>query len=205
MNRPRKGLTTPAIPQRFTSLSSSRWIDLARLTVVILCLTLVSAPLQAVEPDEVLDDPVLEGRARELSKEIRCLVCQNESIDSSNAQLAKDLRVIVRERLVAGDSDQEVYDYLVARYGDFVLLRPPMRPETYFLWYGPAVVLLLGAAGVGFYFMRLKQRAASEAPSPLSDQEQEQLARLLAGTEQQGSGADVSGQSQPGRPRGADQ
>src|SRR3546814_5271106 len=90
----------------------------------------------------MLDDPVLEQRARDLSAEIRCVVCQNESIDSSNAELAHELRVLVRERLVAGDSDQEVPDYLVARYGDFVLLRPRMKPSTYLLWYGPFLILL---------------------------------------------------------------
>lgn len=171
------------------------------LLFLVLGLLMTAQPLQAVEPDEVLEDPILEGRARELSKEIRCLVCQNESIDSSNAQLAKDLRVIVRERLVAGDSDREVYDYLVARYGDYVLLRPPMRPETYFLWYGPVVVLLLGAAGIGVYFMRLKKRAAGEALAPLSSQEERRLAELLAATEPErnqqdagrGTGSDRAG------------
>src|SRR3546814_8042783 len=97
---------------------------------------LLAAPALAVEPSEMLDDPVLEQRARDLSAEIRCVVCQNESIDSSNAEIAHELRVLVRERLVAGDSDPEVLDYLVARYGDFVLLRPPMKPSTYLLWYG---------------------------------------------------------------------
>ncbi len=149
--------------------------------LVFICLFLV-APALAVEPDEVLDDPVLEARARELSAEIRCLVCQNESIDSSNAPLAKDLRIIVRERLVDGDSNQEVLDYLVARYGDFVLLRPPMKPATYFLWFGPLVILLLGTLGVGTYFVSLKRRAASEAPVPLSAEEQQRLNELLADT-----------------------
>lgn len=152
-----------------------------QMTVVFLCLFLV-APALAVEPDEVLDDPVLEARARELSAEIRCLVCQNESIDSSNAPLAKDLRIIVRERLVGGDSNQEVLDYLVARYGDFVLLRPPMKPATYFLWFGPLVILLLGTLGVGTYFVSLKRRAASDTPVPLSAEEQQRLNELLADT-----------------------
>ena len=97
----------------------------------------------AVEPDEMLHDLALEARARELSANIRCLVCQNQSIDDSNASLAKDLRILVRERLVAGDEDQQVLDYLTSRYGDFVLLEPPMRPGTYALWYGPAIILLL--------------------------------------------------------------
>ncbi len=144
----------------------------------LLCLVL-AAPVLAVQPDEVLDDPVLENRARELSAEIRCLVCQNESIDSSNAPLARDLRIIVRERLVEGDSDQQVLDYLVARYGDFVLLRPPFKPETYFLWFGPAIILLLGAIGVGFYFVSQKRRAVNDAPQPLSAEEKRRLAALL--------------------------
>ncbi|WP_193366966.1 cytochrome c-type biogenesis protein [Pelagibius marinus] len=131
----------------------------------------------AVEPDEMLDDPALEQRARDLSAEIRCVVCQNESIDSSNAEIARELRLLVRERLVAGDSDQQVLDYLVARYGDYVLLRPPMKPQTYLLWFGPFVVLLLGALGVFVYFRQL--RAAPAQPPRLSAEEEARLARLL--------------------------
>lgn len=136
-----------------------------------------SGPALAVEPDEMLDDPVLEQRARDLSAEIRCVVCQNESIDSSNAEIARELRILVRERLVAGDSDREVLDYLVARYGDFVLLRPPVKPSTYLLWFGPFAVLLLGALGVCVYFRHL--RAASAMPPPLSAEEETRVARLL--------------------------
>jgi len=135
----------------------------------------------AVEPDEILDDPVLEGRARELSEDIRCLVCQNESIDSSNAELAKDLRILVRERLVAGDSDQEVLDYLVERYGDFVLLNPPFKPQTYLLWFGPAAILLLGGLAVAAYF-RQRRRDAGPAPAPapaLNAEEQKRLSEIL--------------------------
>ena len=135
-------------------------------------------PSLAVEPDEILDDPALEQRARDLSAEIRCVVCQNESIDSSNAEIAREVRLLVRERLVAGDSDQQVLDYLVARYGDFVLLRPPMKPETYLLWFGPLVVLLLGIAAIFVYFRG--QRAAPALPPPLSEEEEARLARLLA-------------------------
>src|SRR3546814_16320055 len=100
----------------------------------------------------------LEQRARDLSAEIRCVVCQNESIDSSNAEIARELRLLVRERLVAGDSDQQVLDYLVARYGDFVLLRPPMTPATYLLWFGPFLILLIGAGSV-FVYLRPPLRA----------------------------------------------
>jgi cytochrome c-type biogenesis protein CcmH len=101
-------------------------------------LLVFAVPAFAVEPDEILDDPVLEARARDLSAEIRCVVCQNESIDSSSAGIARDLRILLRERLVAGDSDAEVKDFLVARYGDYVLLRPPVKPATYLLWFGPS-------------------------------------------------------------------
>jgi cytochrome c-type biogenesis protein CcmH len=131
----------------------------------------------AVEPSEMLDDPVLEQRARDLSAEIRCVVCQNESIDSSNAEIAHELRVLVRERLVAGDSDQEVLDYLVARYGDFVLLRPPVKPATYLLWFGPFAMLLIGVVAIVVFFRR--QRAAAALPPALSVEEEARLARLL--------------------------
>ena len=136
-----------------------------------------SAPARAVEPDEMLDDPVLEARARALSQEIRCLVCQNEPIESSNADLARDLRILVRERIVAGDSDAEVKAFLVARYGDYVLLDPPMKLTTYLLWFGPALILLLGSLGVYFFFSRARQAPA--APVPLSAEERAHLERLL--------------------------
>lgn len=149
---------------------------------------LAAAPALAVEPDEMLDDPVLEQRARDLSAEIRCVVCQNESIDTSNAEIAHELRVLVRERLAAGDSDQEVLDYLVARYGDFVLLRPPVKPSTYALWFGPFVILGLGAVAVFLYFRR--QRLAAALPPALSREEEARLARLLAedAAREEGSG-----------------
>ena len=139
-----------------------------------------SAPAGAVMPDEVLDDPVLEARARALSREIRCVVCQNESIDSSNANLARDLRILVRERLTAGDSEAQVLDFLVARYGEFVLLRPRMRPATYLLWFGPAAVLLLGGLGIAVH---LRRRRAISPPggAQLTSEEQARLSRLLDG------------------------
>ena len=105
---------------------------------LVLCLAAVSAG--AVNPDEMLDDPALEARAREISKGLRCLVCQNQSIDDSDADLARDLRVLVRERLAAGDSDGQVIGYVVSRYGDFVLMRPPFKAATYALWLGPALI-----------------------------------------------------------------
>ena len=136
---------------------------------------LAPAGASAVLPDEVLDDPVLEGRARDLSQLIRCLVCQNESIDTSNADLARELRILVRERLTAGDSDQEVLDFLVARYGDFVLLRPRMTPANYLLWFGPAALLLAGLAGVVLYFRRRRPSAVDG----LSAEEEARIARLI--------------------------
>lgn len=107
-------------------------------------LGLAGGPAAAVEPDEVLQNPVLEQRARAISKELRCVVCQNQAIDESDAELARDMRLLVRERLLVGDSDDEVLDYMVARYGDFVLLRPPMKAVTFALWFGPVAIVLLG-------------------------------------------------------------
>lgn len=130
----------------------------------------------AVRPDEMLTDPKLESRARSLGKELRCLVCQNESIDDSNADLAHDLRVLVRQRLLAGDSDDQVKQYIVSRYGEYVLLKPPFDTETYLLWFGP-VILLLGAAGTATLYLR-RRAAAGEAP-PLSTYETQRLAVLL--------------------------
>ena len=144
-----------------------------RLLALILAL-LMATPAFAVLPHEQLKDPALEARARAISKELRCVVCQNQTIDESNAGLARDLRVIVRERLVAGDSDAEVKAWIVARYGDYVLMRPPFRGETVLLWLGPALVLLLGGIGVGLY---LRNRTT---PQPaLSPEEQAELDRLL--------------------------
>jgi len=129
--------------------------------IMALALMLPALPALAVNPDEVLADPNLEHRARELSKELRCVVCQNQSIDDSDAELARDLRVIVRERLTKGDSDQEVIDYVVARYGDFVLLKPPFKGITYFLWLGPVVFVGIGIAAVAVYY-RKRQTVAAE-------------------------------------------
>jgi len=148
---------------------------------LVLMLMLISAlPAYAVQPDEILDDPKLEARAREIGKELRCLVCQNQSIDDSDADLARDLRVLVRERLVEGDSNQEVIDYVVSRYGDFVLLNPPFKLKTYALWFGPAILILFG---LGTVFLFFRRRSAGDAPAvapkSLSDAEKEKLARLL--------------------------
>jgi cytochrome c-type biogenesis protein CcmH len=151
------------------------------MTRVPLLALLVAAALArgalALDPAEQLPDPTLEARARALSKELRCLVCQNESIDDSNADLARDLRTIVRQRLVAGDDDGAVKQYLAARYGDFVLLEPPVKAKTYALWFGPAAVLALGALGVLTLVRR--RRGSLPTPPPLSADEQRRLAQLL--------------------------
>jgi len=137
---------------------------------------LVALPGLAVQPDEMLADPTLEARAREISKDLRCLVCQNQSIDDSNAELARDLRLLVRERLVAGDTDEEVVDHIVARYGDYVLLDPPMKSSTWLLWFGPAVFLALASVGAAVV---LRRRASTAAPAPLSEAERKRVAQLL--------------------------
>ncbi len=155
--------------------------------LLLILVVLLATPAWAVEPDEMLDDPVLEARARALSQEIRCLVCQNEPISSSNADLARDLRLLVRERIVAGDSDADVKAFLVARYGDYVLFDPPMKSTTYALWFGPVLILLLGALGVVLYFARARQDAAKATTAPLSAEERARLERLL-GDEEQGDG-----------------
>jgi cytochrome c-type biogenesis protein CcmH len=140
---------------------------------------LVNAPARAVQPDEMLRDPALEARARHLSQELRCLVCQNQSIDDSNAPLARDLRVLLRERLTAGDSDREVLAFLTARYGDFVLLRPPFALRTVILWLAP-FLLLTGAALLLLTRARARSQQLRDAlPAPLSQAEHERLDQLL--------------------------
>ena len=136
-------------------------------------------PAAAVNPDEVLDDPALEARARTLSLEFRCLVCQNQSIDDSNAELARDLRLLVRERLVQGDSDEDVIEYVVSRYGEFVLLKPRFSTQTVLLWGAPVAIFLIGAA-VMLISSRGRDRTVAKAGAAgLSDAEQAELAKLL--------------------------
>lgn len=148
-----------------------------RLLLVLGLLLAIGAPLAwAVEPSERLADPALETRARTISQELRCLVCQNELIDLSNAPLAHDLRVLVRKRLVAGDSDQQVLNYIVARYGVFVLLDPPFEPLTWVLWLGPPI-LVLGAGAV--LLLRARQRRAVSPPPALTPEEAARAAALL--------------------------
>lgn len=128
---------------------------LSCLLGVVLALFLGLAGAFAVEPEEMLEDPVLEERAREISQNLRCVVCQNQSIDDSSAPLARDLRLIIREHLLAGDSNEEVIAFVVDRYGDFVLLRPPLQGDTYFLWFGPLIIFLAGGVLVFYYFRRV--------------------------------------------------
>lgn len=130
------------------------------LLAAFLAMASFGLPAAAIAPDEILSNPALEARARALSKELRCPVCQNQSLDDSDADIAKDLRRIVRERLVAGDTDAEVKQYLVARYGDYVLLEPPMKPDTWILWFGPPVVLVLGGIAVWRIARRNRARMA---------------------------------------------
>ena len=125
----------------------------------------LTGPAHGVEPDEVLADPALEARARDISRELRCVVCQSQSIDDSNAPLAKDMRVIVRERLTAGDSDEEVKAFLVARYGDYVLLSPPLQGNTLLLWTTP-LLLLVAAGGGAFVYLRAMKRRDDESAGP---------------------------------------
>jgi len=146
------------------------------LAVLMAAMMLAQAAF-AVEPDEMLDDPVLEARARELSKKVRCVVCQNQDIDSSNAGVARDLRLLVRERLVAGDTDDEVLAFLVARYGDYVLFSPPWKPSTYALWLAPGVMILLGAGAVGTILVGARRRQRTMAG--LSEADEAEIARII--------------------------
>ncbi len=139
---------------------------------------LLAGPAHAVLPHEMLAEPALEARARAISQELRCLVCQNQPIDDSNAPLAADLRRLVRERLKAGDGDEAVLAYVTQRYGDYVLLKPPVRIDTYVLWYGPFAILGLAALGALVY-VRRRRPATQVATAPLSADEEKRLAALL--------------------------
>jgi len=144
------------------------------LVAAVILLGAMQAAL-AVEPSEMLANPALEARAEAIGKQLRCLVCQNESIEDSGADLAHDLRVLLRERLTAGDSDAQVVKYVTDRYGAFVLLKPPVEPATYLLWFSPFVILVLGAAGAWFYL----RRRAAPPDEPLDLDQRQQLERLL--------------------------
>jgi cytochrome c-type biogenesis protein CcmH len=149
---------------------------IVRCFAAIVLFFLSISPAFAVNPDEVLKDPVLEARARHLSSQLRCMVCQNQSIDDSNAELAHDLRMLVRERIVKGDSDDDVLRYLVSRYGEFVLLKPRLTKETILLWGAPGLLLLVGA---GSAFVYSRRRIAKGAPEKLSAEEEARLKQIL--------------------------
>jgi cytochrome c-type biogenesis protein CcmH len=156
-------------------------MTMIRLLSIALVLALAGAsPAAAVQPDEILSDPALEARARVLSKELRCMVCQNQSIDDSDAPLARDLRILVRERLTAGDSDAKVIEFLTARYGEFVLLKPRLTAGTALLWAAPVIALMVGACGL---WIALRRRRAPESEdvlaTELSPAEQERLSELV--------------------------
>jgi len=153
------------------------WSRMSWFRVVIVALSMVASyPAQAVQPDEVLTDAALETRARNLSRELRCMVCQNQSIDDSDAPLARDLRLLVRERLKAGDSDTQILDFLVARYGDFVLLKPRFTSHTALLWLLPALILIAGAAAL--FALRRRQRVRAVS-AQLSEDEEARVAEVL--------------------------
>lgn len=155
----------------------------------LVLVTVVATPhsVQALEPNEVLEDPALEARAREVGKGLRCVVCQNQSIDDSNAELAGDMRVLVRQRIKAGDSNEAVMAYMVDRYGDYVLLDPPFKASTYVLWVGPPVIGVLGLLWVVSFYRRRKEEGDTAATAqnggpqatPLSDEERRRLDALL--------------------------
>ncbi len=155
------------------------WVE--RLSAPIrlfLCLAALMAPLPAfaVNPDEVLSDPALEARARTISAELRCMVCQNQSIDDSNADLARDLRLLVRKRLTDGDTDRQVLDYIVSRYGEFVLLKPRFSEKTFILWGAPVALFVAGAVALAVYARR---RAGKPTGQPLNAEEEAELNEIL--------------------------
>jgi cytochrome c-type biogenesis protein CcmH len=148
-----------------------------RLILVLLALAAPTLAL-AVRPDEMLKDPALESRARDLSAQLRCLVCQNESIDESDADLARDIRLLIRERIAKGESNDQIRDFLVSRYGDFILLKPPLKPETLILWLSAPLTLALGALAIF-----RASRGAKPPAAPLTEEEEAKLRELRANGE----------------------
>lgn len=147
--------------------------------VSFILMLVLAIPGWAVEPDEILSDAMLENRARDLSQNLRCLVCQNESIDESNASLARDLRLLVRERLMEGETDQEVLDFIVGRYGEFVLLRPQANGVNLILWALAPIALLLSLIFSGAYIIKRNRNVKSVGPTPLSNEEKDKLDQIL--------------------------
>jgi cytochrome c-type biogenesis protein CcmH len=150
------------------------------LTATAAMLAAFTVAANAVTPEEVLQDPKLEMRARAISQNLRCVVCQNQSIDDSNAPLAHDLRVLLRERLASGETDEQAVDYIVARYGNFVLLKPPMHWNTLFLWVGPAFFMIIAAIGFGSHLRRRATDQAVGSETPLTATELERIDELLS-------------------------
>ena len=147
---------------------------------LVLALLLMASPVAAVQPDEILSDPALEARARDISQGLRCLVCRNENIDDSNADLARDLRLLVRERLVEGDSNQQVVDYVVDRYGEYVLLKPTVSGSNWVLYAAGPLMLLVGGIGAAIY-LRRRSRAQAPTESALSEDEARRLKEIMRG------------------------
>ena len=169
---------TLALIQSIVARRSNRLKKILALVFTVAVMS-ASSSAYAVQPDEIMADPVKEARARELSRELRCMVCQNQSIDDSEAPLARDLRLLVRERISAGDSDAQVIDFLVARYGEFVLLKPRLEPHTLLLWLLPPLVL--GGSGLALWMHSRRSRpAAAEVPVSLTPDEEARLSALMA-------------------------
>ncbi|HUN44309.1 MAG TPA: cytochrome c-type biogenesis protein [Acetobacteraceae bacterium] len=160
------------------SHDGERWLAAALTSLIAVLLLSLATHAFAVEPSERLADPKLEARAEAIGRTLRCLVCQNESIEESNASLAHDIRVLLRQLLLKGDTDAQARQAIVARYGEFVLLNPPVQPATYVLWYGPVVLLVAGFAGVVLW-LRYRWRESVATPPPLSPQEESRLDTLL--------------------------
>lgn len=151
---------------------------LSLLSFLPIALFLFASLAHAVEPDEILQDPSLEARARALSQELRCVVCQNESIDASSAGIARDLRILVRERILAGDTDEQVLTFVTDRYGDYVLLRPRLSTQTFVLWFGPFILLMAGGAGLAVYLRRRRLAQVDAQEAALSPEEEAEIAAL---------------------------
>jgi cytochrome c-type biogenesis protein CcmH len=184
----------PGLLRRFAPRNDGHGVARLAVSAVVRCLTrlafslalVVAAPAaMAVQPDEIMPDPALEARARALSSELRCLVCQNQSIDDSDASLAKDIRLLIRQRIAKGESNAEVRDFLVSRYGDFILLKPPFKRETLLLWLSAPLTLTLGGVAIAL----AARRARTPTPA-LSAEEERRLAEVASGQEVRDSGAD---------------